>query len=315
MTAELRKSSPDLPLPLRKDVVDLHNDDYRRNPNSNGHIDSAGADTENYNGNNNNADRRRSGSTSSSSASIDVTTLANVNVNSPTSTTSLLPSALATRWEFVKGLLLCQIVSALICGTAVFSTLLVSSGDDDDDDNSTNNTNTNNNTNNNAVDIPTLQSFGNYVLLTLFYTTSFLRQTPRRVIKSTIARRWWKYLLIAVFDVEGNYLMVKAYRYTSITSVQLLDSVTIPTVLILSWLLLKYRYEWIHIGGVAVAMTGMGLMIFADVRGGGGGGGAGERKGEEGGSCGGVGWQQTLLYPLVKERVVQQARFWVQVFA
>ena len=167
------------------------------------------------------------------------------------------PSATTTtyqRWNFVKGLLLCQVTSMLICGTAVFSTLLVEAN----------------------VDIPTLQSFGNYSCLALVYTLSFIYKTPKDTLKTIVKERWWKYLLIAIFDVEGNYLMVKAYRYTSITSVQLLDSVTIPVVLILSWLLLKYRYKWIHFIGVGIAMAGMALMIYADVRGqekGGGGGG------------------------------------------
>ena len=60
--------------------------------------------------------------------------------------------------------------------------------------------------------------------------------------------------------------MVKAYHYTSLTSVQLLDSVTIPVVLFLSWIVLKYRYRWIHFIGVGVAMAGMSLMIYADYR-------------------------------------------------
>ena len=61
-------------------------------------------------------------------------------------------------------------------------------------------------------------------------------------------------------------MMVKAYHYTSLTSVQLLDSVTIPVVLFLSWIVLKYRYRWIHFIGVGVAMAGMSLMIYADYR-------------------------------------------------
>lgn len=32
--------------------------------------------------------------------------------------------------------------------------------------------------------------------------------------------RGWQYLLLAFVDVEANYLIVKAYQYTSVTSVQ-----------------------------------------------------------------------------------------------
>jgi solute carrier family 35 protein F1/2 len=36
-----------------------------------------------------------------------------------------------------------------------------------------------------------------------------------------IFRSWgWRYFLIAVIDVEANYLVVKAYAYTTVTSVQ-----------------------------------------------------------------------------------------------
>ncbi len=47
------------------------------------------------------------------------------------------------------------------------------------------------------------------------------------------------YLALAVLDVEGNYLVTKAYQYTSITSVTLLDSTTIPAVMLLSWLVFR----------------------------------------------------------------------------
>lgn len=33
-------------------------------------------------------------------------------------------------------------------------------------------------------------------------------------------QRWWKYLLLALVDVEANYTVVKAYQYTTLTSVQ-----------------------------------------------------------------------------------------------
>lgn len=43
------------------------------------------------------------------------------------------------------------------------------------------------------------------------------------------------YLLLAFLDVEANFLVTKAYQYTSITSVTLLDCFTIPAVMVLSW--------------------------------------------------------------------------------
>lgn len=166
--------------------------------------------------------------------------------SSTTSPTATIPtlSPADQKLNLLKGLFLCQITSLLICGTAVFSTLLVS----------------------HKVNIPTLQSFGNYCCLTLVFTITYLCKTPTPVLHRAFKERWWKYLLIALFDVEGNYMMVKAYQYTSITSVQLLDSVTIPVVLALSWICLRYRYQFIHVGGVTVAILGMGIMIYADIK-------------------------------------------------
>ena len=86
------------------------------------------------------------------------------------------------RCDFFKGLLLCQIVSGLVCGTAVFSTLLVR----------------------HQVDIPTLQSFGNYFCLAFVFSLSFALKTPKDALVRIFNERWWKYLLIALFDVEGS---------------------------------------------------------------------------------------------------------------
>lgn len=49
---------------------------------------------------------------------------------------------------------------------------------------------------------------------------------------------WWRYALLAVADVEANYFVVKAYQYTSITSVMLIDCFTIPCVMVISCLYL-----------------------------------------------------------------------------
>ena len=50
---------------------------------------------------------------------------------------------------------------------------------------------------------------------------------------------WWKYFILALADVEGNFLLVKAYQYTTITSVQLLDCFTIPCVMVLACIVIS----------------------------------------------------------------------------
>lgn len=81
---------------------------------------------------------------------------------------------------------------------------------------------------------------------------------------AVLKKRGWKYFFIALADVEANYLVVHAYQYTTLTSVQLLDCFTIPVVLLLSWAILKVRYQIIHIVGVSICLMGIGCLVWAD---------------------------------------------------
>ena len=67
-------------------------------------------------------------------------------------------------------------------------------------------------------------------------------------------------------DVEANYLVVKAYQFTTITSVMLLDCFTIPCVVALTFFFLKTRYNWRHGVGVVLCLAGLILLVFTDVR-------------------------------------------------
>lgn len=74
----------------------------------------------------------------------------------------------------------------------------------------------------------------------------------------------WFYLLLAAADVEANYLVVKAYKYTTITSVMLLDCFSIPCVMVLSFLFLKTRFRLVHYLGVVLCLAGLGTLIATD---------------------------------------------------
>lgn len=99
--------------------------------------------------------------------------------------------------KFLGILALGQLLSWLVCGTGVFSQLLVTNYD---------------------IAIPTTQSFLNYLLLGFVYTTA-LACHPRD-FKTRLKETGWKYFLLALCDVEANYLVVKAYQYTNLTSIQ-----------------------------------------------------------------------------------------------
>ncbi|XP_032646593.1 solute carrier family 35 member F2 isoform X3 [Chelonoidis abingdonii] len=84
-------------------------------------------------------------------------------------------------------------------------------------------------------------------------------------ILQILKRKWWKYILLALVDVEANYTIVKAYQYTTLTSVQLLDCFGIPVLMALSWFILRARYRLIHFIAVAVCLLGVGAMVGADI--------------------------------------------------
>ncbi|KAJ7363595.1 hypothetical protein OS493_009755 [Desmophyllum pertusum] len=143
--------------------------------------------------------------------------------------------------KFFSILALGQLLSWLLCGTGVFSQLLVT---------------------NHGIEIPTTQSFLNYLLLGIVYTTALACHPSD--FKTTLTERGWKYFWLALFDVEANYLVVKAYQYTNLTSIQVLDCFSTASVLVLSWIFLKVRYQCIHYSGVLICLAGIACLVVAD---------------------------------------------------
>ncbi|XP_074602952.1 solute carrier family 35 member F2-like [Brevipalpus obovatus] len=143
-----------------------------------------------------------------------------------------------------KTVLLGQSLSILLTGTGITSQLLQD---------------------NYKFTAPTAQSFLNYLLLCLIFTTWLAFKPSDRSLITVLRQRGWKYLILAIIDVEANFLVVKAYQYTTLTSIQLLDCFTIPTVLSLSWLCIGVRYGIIHIIGVCFSLIGIGCLVYADL--------------------------------------------------
>ncbi|KAL8227301.1 hypothetical protein R6Q57_017133 [Mikania cordata] len=135
------------------------------------------------------------------------------------------------------GLFLGQILSLLITSTGFSSSELARRG----------------------INAPTSQSLANYMLLAIFYGGILIRGRNGMKVK------WYSYLLLGIADVEANYLVVKAYQYTSLTSVMLLDCWSIPCVIILTWFFLKTKYQIKKIVGVVICVAGIVLIIFSDV--------------------------------------------------
>ncbi|CAB1419776.1 unnamed protein product [Pleuronectes platessa] len=147
-------------------------------------------------------------------------------------------------WKLAKTWAMGQGLAVLICGTAICSQYLAT---------------------NFQVNTPMLQSFLNYILLCVTYTTMLLCRRGDGNILQILKKRGWKYLLLGLVDVEANYTVVKAYQYTTITSVQLLDCFVVPVLMVLSWWILKIRYKMVHFVAVCICLLGVGAMVGADL--------------------------------------------------
>ncbi|KAI5777669.1 hypothetical protein EDC01DRAFT_759496 [Geopyxis carbonaria] len=168
------------------------------------------------------------------------------------STSSAAPIATARRqlFAYIKTprfwlvLFLGQIASLCITSTNTFSGLLAMRG----------------------TSIPAFQSFFNYVLLNLVYTSYTLYKYGFKGFGELLWTRGWKYFILAFLDVEGNYFVVLAYRYTTVISAQLINFWAIVVVVILSFLFLRVRYHWTQVLGILIACGGMGVLLGRDAQ-------------------------------------------------
>ncbi|KHJ45740.1 hypothetical protein D918_03952 [Trichuris suis] len=112
---------------------------------------------------------------------------------------------------------------------------------------------------------PTAQSFTAYFFLMLVYGSTLAFRSSEPNLVQIFRLRGWKYFVLALIDVEATFLMVKAYHYTGLASVQLLDCFTIPVVLVLSFFFLKIRYLPTHIIGVCLCLVGVGCVVWGDI--------------------------------------------------
>ncbi|KAK4566860.1 hypothetical protein RGQ29_002928 [Quercus rubra] len=125
-----------------------------------------------------------------------------------------------------------------------------------------------------GINVPTSQSFLNYLLLAIVYGSIVIYR------KKALKAKWYYYIPLGLVDVEANYLVVMAYQYTSMTSVMLLDCWSIPSVMVLTWFFLKTKYRFRKITGVIVCIAGLVLVVFSDVHAGDRAGGSNPRKGD-----------------------------------
>lgn len=153
------------------------------------------------------------------------------------------------------GRLVCisQILSILIACTSTSATLLSKS----------------------PVYAPAFLSSSTYLLLILVYRVILPaynhRNTESVVISDHLntedsGHGWWRYLLLGFLDVEANYLVVLAFQKTTMTSVALLDQVSIPVVFLMTRILGLAVYKSGHYWGVSLCVLGLTLLILSDAK-------------------------------------------------
>ncbi|KAF0695309.1 Aste57867_13868 [Aphanomyces stellatus] len=113
-----------------------------------------------------------------------------------------------------------------------------------------------------GVQLATTQSVGNYFLLMGYLVYRWWTNKGNGLASET---PWWKYALLAFADVEANFLVVLAYKYTTISSAMLLDCFTLPVVMFLSITFLQAKYSTEHYVGVSLCLFGILFLVVSDI--------------------------------------------------
>ncbi|KAF8518954.1 DUF914-domain-containing protein [Hysterangium stoloniferum] len=110
----------------------------------------------------------------------------------------------------------------------------------------------------------TTQTFFLYFSLAVVYTPYTMYRYGLKGWAEMVRRDGWKYFILAACDVEGNFLVVKAYQYTTLLSCMLLDAWAIPVCLFFAWVYMRPKYHWTQILGILVCIGGLGLLVASD---------------------------------------------------
>jgi solute carrier family 35 protein F1/2 len=128
-----------------------------------------------------------------------------------------------------------------------------------------------------GMTLPTVQSGLVYLMISTIYgahhgISSFFisnkggNENEKHIEASPAPIGWLKYAVLALLDVEANYFTVSAFRFTSVTSVTLLDSWSIPMVLVLTTFAGLATYRRGHYTGAALCIVGLIMLVATDQR-------------------------------------------------
>ena len=75
---------------------------------------------------------------------------------------------------------------------------------------------------------------------------------------------FWKFGICAIADSQGNFLLLKGFQCTTVTSVMILMIFSVPAALLFSISLLRVKYKFSHFIGCFVALLGIIIAITFD---------------------------------------------------
>ena len=113
--------------------------------------------------------------------------------------------------------------------------------------------------------VPAFQSFFSYFFLAAIFTLYRYwnkMSTSSRcggVHEATV--EMWIYAVIAIMDVQANFLVLTAFRYANFATVAILLHMTVPIVTFLNCVILEKRFATCHYVGSAIAFLGC-IIIF-----------------------------------------------------
>jgi solute carrier family 35, member F1/2 len=73
------------------------------------------------------------------------------------------------------------------------------------------------------------------------------------------------YFGMAIMSFYGNYFYLLAVSETTVTSISLIDAISVPTAMILSHIFLRRRYLKLHFLGAALCLTGVIMGMIVDL--------------------------------------------------
>jgi len=76
----------------------------------------------------------------------------------------------------------------------------------------------------------------------------------------------WAYFFMAIADVEGNYMVVRAFQYSSFSYNMVIDYLSVAVAMMLSWSFLNREYTSAHMIGATICILGAHLNAVESFR-------------------------------------------------